>query len=448
MKILITWNKHDKGGNMNLTKSVCISLFILLTITVVNVHAVGITVGADEKVKSAKINLPFAFYNETFGVAGGYVYGVGGWPQPQALLLSTTIAGSSGSAMSFLIGKDLQIPFTRRWFFDPVMSVGYFNDADSYSNGNPDFTDEQAGDNNSDEDNYIEGDGWDNFFRFKFKYLLPIGAGKDTIINTYKVVGGHMVEGAAGGYSMNPFKSGDTFVELRPFYRSQQNDGPDADNTIKTNGIDAGLYWDNRDYYANPKRGNSWRIKYSEDFNLFNSSGNWNTIQGEVDQYFELGKSTLTKWFSGRILALDFWTAYSPSWDVQADGSIDNRPPTYTGATLGGLWRMRGYPSNRFSDRAAIYYCAEFRLTLRQNPFDRWEWLQKYLGVQWVQIVPFVEVGRVAPEWEFEKLHSDMKYDGGLGFRLMAKGMTVRLDFAGSDEGFKTQMIIAQPFQF
>ena len=109
---------------------------------------------------------------------------------------------------------------------------------------------------------------------------------------------------------------------------------------------------------------------------------------------------------------------------------------------------MRGYPSNRFSDRAAIYYSAELRFTMDWNPFGEMDWIQKYLGVQWVQIVPFVEVGRVAPEWEFEKLHSDMKYDAGLGFRLLAKGMTVRVDFAGSDEGFKTQMIIQQPFQF
>ena len=68
--------------------------------------------------------------------------------------------------------------------------------------------------------------------------------------------------------------------------------------------------------------------------------------------------------------------------------------------------------------------------------------------MQWVQIVPFVEVGRVAPEWTMDELHSDMKVDGGLGIRLMAKGLTIRADFAGSDEGFGTQMIIAQPFQF
>jgi len=189
-------------------------------------------------------------------------------------------------------------------------------------------------------------------------------------------------------------------------------------------------------------------MKYSEDYGKFNSSGDWTSMEGEVDQYFELGESTITSWFSGRILALDAWTSYSPSWDKKSDDSIDNRPPTYTGATLGGLWRMRGYPSARFSDRAAIYYCAELRLTLRQNPFDRWEWIQKYLGVQWVQIVPFVEVGRVAPEWDVDRLHSDMKVDGGLGIRLMAKGLTVRADFAGSEEGFATQMIIAQPFQF
>jgi hypothetical protein len=432
---------------VKLTKRISITVLLLLTIAVVNANAVGIVVGTDGKAKSTKLNLPFAFYNETFGVAGGYVYGVSGWPQPQSTLLSTTIAGSTGSAMSFLIGKDLQIPFTRRWFFDPVVSVGYFNDVESYANGNPDYTGERAGSNDSDKDNYIEGDGWDNFFRFKFKYLLPMGSGKDTIINTYKVAGGHLISGASGGDSMNPFKSGETFVELRPFYRSQQNEGEDVDAEVKTNGIDAGIYWDNRDFYPNPKRGNSWRIKYSEDFGKFNSSGDWTSMQGEVDQYFSLGESTLTSFWSGRILALDFWTAYSPSWDAQDDGSIHDRPPTYSGATLGGLWKMRGYSTSRFSDRAAIYYCAELRLTMKRNPFDNWPWIQKHIGVQWVQIVPFVEVGRVAPEWEFEKLHSDMKYDGGLGFRLLAKGMTVRVDFAGSDEGFKTQMIIQQPFQ-
>jgi len=433
---------------MNLAKSICTGLLILLIITAVNAHAVGVTVGPDGKTRTSVLQLPFAFYNQSFGAAAGYVYGITGWPQKQSTLLSTTIGGTTGSAMSFLIGKDLQIPFVQRWFVDPVMSVGYFKDSESYGNGNPDYPDEQAGSNDSDEDNYVEGSGWDNYFRIKFKYLLPMGQGKDTIINTYKVSGGHLIDGATGGESMNPFTSGVTYLEFRPFYRSQAVDGDDVDTKVKTNGLDIGVYWDNRDYFANPKRGNSWRMKYSEDFGKLNSSGEWTSMEGEVDQYFELGESTITSYFSSRILALDFWTSYSPSWDTQSDGSIDDRPPTYQGATLGGLWRMRGYPSSRFSDRAAIYYCAELRLTLKSNPFDHWDWIQKYVGVQWVQVVPFVEVGRVAPEWDMDRLHSDMKYDAGLGFRLLAKGMTVRIDFAGSEEGFATQMIIAQPFQF
>ena len=66
---------------MNLAKSICISLLILLIVAVVNANAVGVTVGPDGKPKTAKLQLPFAFYNQSFGAAVGYVYGVGGWPQ-------------------------------------------------------------------------------------------------------------------------------------------------------------------------------------------------------------------------------------------------------------------------------------------------------------------------------------------------------------------------------
>ena len=74
--------------------------------------------------------------------------------------------------------------------------------------------------------------------------------------------------------------------------------------------------------------------------------------------------------------------------------------------------------------------------------------MQKYLGVQWVQFVPFVEVGRVAPEWSVSRLHSDMKWDAGLGLRLWAKGLVARIDTAASNEGVSVQMMVAQPFQF
>ena len=54
-------------------------------------------------------------------------------------------------------------------------------------------------------------------------------------------------------------------------------------------------------------------------------------------------------WLRQGVLALNSWTSYSPTGDEQADGTIADRPPAYTGSTLGGLWRMRGYPSQRFN---------------------------------------------------------------------------------------------------
>ena len=41
-----------------------------------------------------------------------------------------------------------------------------------------------------------------------------------------------------------------------------------------------------------------------------------------------------------------------------------------------------------------------------------------------------------------------MKWDVGLGLRAWAKGLVVRLDTAGSDEGFGVQMMVSQPFQW
>ena len=127
---------------------------------------------------------------------------------------------------------------------------------------------------------------------------------------------------------------------------------------------------------------------------------------------------------------------------------VDNRPPAYAGATLGGLWRLRAYPSQRFNDKAAIYYAAELRVIPEWNPFDAWPAFQDYADVEWLQFAPFVELGRVAPEWDLGTLHSSMKWSAGLGIRAWASGFVVRVDTAVSEEGALVQMMISQPFQF
>jgi hypothetical protein len=90
----------------------------------------------------------------------------------------------------------------------------------------------------------------------------------------------------------------------------------------------------------------------------------------------------------------------------------------------------------------------ELRLVPEWNPFTNWPTLQKHLGVQWLQFVPFVEVDRVAPSWDAENLHRSMQWDVGVGIRAWAKGLVVRFDTAFSNEGAGVQMLVAQPFQF
>ena len=54
----------------------------------------------------------------------------------------------------------------------------------------------------------------------------------------------------------------------------------------------------------------------------------------------------------------------------------------------------------------------------------------------------------MAPDWGVNRLHEDVKWDAGLGVRLWAKGIVIRIDSAVSDEGVGVQMMVAQPFQF
>jgi len=409
------------------------------------VYGQSIIVGPDGKYEKNVLSVPYAFYNESFGFAGAYAYAVTGWPQKQSALIGTAMVGTQGSAMGFLMGRDLQIPFTPRLFLDAIVQAGYFQENDIYTNGNPDFPDERAGSNGSDEDDYVESDGWDNFFRLRFKYLLPLGHGKDQIISTQVVDRGLLVDGATGGESWNPFTSGLTYLEVKPFYRWQEVDSDEVQENVRTNGIELSLFRDNRDFKLNPSKGSALRLKFNRDFGWLDSSNSWTVVDGEVDKYFSLGASD---WFRQRVLAFDFWTAYSPTWNEKSNGNIENGAPSFAGATLGGLWRLRGYPSQRFSDKAAIYYSAEMRFIPRWNPFDGWPWLQKHLGIRWLQFVPFVEIGRVAPVWNIKRLHEDMKWSAGLGLRLWAAGLVARIDSAVSDEGFEVQMMVAQPFQF
>jgi hypothetical protein len=430
-------------------KKIVSGLLVLFLLSVgTTVYGQSIYVGPDKTFKPKTLSIPYGFYNEHFGAAVGYVYGVVGYPQKQSAILGTVVAGTEGSVMGFLMGRNIRTPFSERFFIDPIVQIGSFKNFESYIDGNPQFEDERAGTNDSHEDNFIEGDGWDNFFRVRFKYLLPIGHGADQIVDIVELDRGLIKSGKTRATSWNPLVSGKTYLELTPFYRRQEIDGDYLDSDSKTNGLKYALFRDNRDFIATPSKGSALLLELTQDYGWFDSSDSWTSVSTEFDKYFSLGKSDR---FRQRVIALNFWTADTPSWKTSmttGEKGISHRPPPFAGATLGGVWRMRAYPSQRFNDRAAIYYAAELRMIPWWNPFDRWPWLQKRLEIAWWQWVPFVEVGRVAPTWSFDELHSDMKWDAGFGVRAMAKGLVLRIDTAVSEEGFGVQMMVSQPFQF
>lgn len=88
-------------------------------------------------------------------------------------------------------------------------------------------------------------------------------------------------------------------------------------------------------------------------------------------------------------------------------------------------------------------------MTPEWNPFASMPWVKEHLGIEWWQWVPFVEAGRVAPDWDLATLHSSMKFDAGIGVRAVAKGIVIRIDAAKGNAGnFGVQMMVGQPFNF
>ena len=137
----------------------------------------------------------------------------------------------------------------------PSFSAGYFKNVNVYIDGNPKYLNERAGSNTSHSNDYVTGDGWDTFERLRFRYLLPMGSGREHVLPNYAFDKGLLSDGASGGDSFNPLRSGRTYVEVRPFDRSQNIENDDLSGRQTANGVEFSLFWDNRDCAGNPSRG-------------------------------------------------------------------------------------------------------------------------------------------------------------------------------------------------
>ncbi len=404
----------------------------------------------EEKKEIVISALPFALYSEIFGWAAGGFVGIQGLSQKNMSLYAGGLISTNGTKYGFIQFREFYLPFYPRIYIAPDILGGYFGVLKVYkddpANINVDSNKPRSGSNESDENDYIEVSGSDQWYEMKFRFLLPIGHGKDQVYFMPDLENGILKSGEMGGTHWNPFVSGRTFIDIKPFYRKRV--------AFATNGIEFALTRENTDFYVNPTRGSLQKFAFRRDFGWFGTMAPWSVIETDLRWYLPLNEMLGRKNSLPKVLALDFWTVNTLTWDsydvegVDPQGNlikIYHRPPPYTGAYLGGRYRLRAYYEGRFNDRAAIYYGAEYRQIIPWNPFDYWS-LTRKLNVHWLQLAVFAELGRVAPEWNIETLHTDMKWSAGGGIRIFMNNLILRADAAFGKEGMFMQMYVDHAF--
>jgi outer membrane protein assembly factor BamA len=391
--------------------------------------------------------LPYLFATESLGTAVGVGGFTAGTIQPQASLFGTAFVTSNKSALlsgamnNFRIGDS-------RFFTDTFLLLDHFTDQRFYADLDLDPSEPKAGSNDSDPDDFISGISDEVTFNFAVNYALPIGNAREDAISVYRLKNGLVTEGPQGGDVWNPLTSGKTTLATRFFYTYRDLSDFDEQESeqleARTNCLDFWLEYDNTDFPRNPTRGSRQQFMASRDFGWFDSSNSWTNLEMDLSKYYSLGRSS---WFKQQVLALNFWTSNTPTWETNPENpqEVTNRPPPSYGSELGGFDRMRAYPSGRFRDKSAVYYAAELRLIPDYQPLHDLP-IIKYFQIDWWQVVPFVEAGRVGPEYNSDLFFKDLKVDAGIGLRLMAFRAVVRLDWAVSEEGNSVWAMIEQPF--
>ena len=397
--------------------------------------------------KSAEsLILPFAFSTETMGVNVGVGLMASGYYQDQMTVGATAFGGEVSSG----VGAGLwnyRLPGTDRLYFSIVGMEGYYPDQRAYATTKDEFHSSPiAGSHDSSSEDYIQADGSSNWWEMKLEFSLPFGATAQKGMVKYETRNGLLVSEPSGGDEWNPLTSGASVIVLRQFNRYQSFEEQDRFLDGAVHAIELGLLYDNTDFPVNPSRGSKQYVSVSHDAAWLESDHEWTFVEFDASKYYSLGASENAY---QRVIALNFWTGYSPTWGVEYNDEgkqrIVDAPPYNEGASLGGFYKMRGYSQNRFHDKAAIYMTVEYRYSLKYNPVAGVRWL-RFLKLDWFQLVPFVEAGRVGPKYTSNALLSDLNVDGGVSVRAMMAGLVVRADVAASEEGGSLWVMVDHPF--
>ena len=392
--------------------------------------------------------LPYAFSTDSMSTgAGAAIFTSGNFSQPQFSLFGTGFATTNDSWAVVGAANNYRIPGTERLFLDSYLLLGHFTDSRYYVDLDRNPKDIKAGSNESVEDDFVTGISNDVQFEINLDYTLPWGIAKDDPLTIYHVDRGLLTREVNSLDNWNPLTNGKTTASLKFFGRYQDLEESSQDDLLvaKSNGLELVLEHDNTDFSRNPTRGSRQKLTLTRDFGWFESSNSWTNLELDLAKYFYLGQSD---WFRQKALALNFWTSDTPTWNPDDENPqiVTNRPPPYMGSTLGGFDRLRAFPSGRYNDRSAVYYTAELRMIPQTPPLRDYKLLD-YFEIDWIQIVPFVEAGRVGPEYNSDLFFDDLKYTGGVDLRLMAFRNVFRIGWATSSEG-ESQIwaMFAQPF--
>lgn len=361
--------------------------------------------------------VPFYFSTETlgntFGVAG-VAKGVG---QPQAALFGMALYSDKDSYVGFVSAFNYAL--SESLLFSTQMYQAQFNQ-------NPYYLGEQ-GDNSSVTGDKTVTDGFEQNYQFEFKYLLPWGN-----VEKHGLMGAFMPVRDVDFAS--PLESGVTSLLVTPFFSSRELDI--YNRPEKATGLELTLDWDNRDSVRNPTKGSHTSFELTVAGESWQSDDIWTKWEFQNSHYLALGP--LGELFDQQVIALDFYTADTPSWD-------STKPPEQEQVRLGGLYRLRGYTSGRYHGRSAVHYSAEYRVLPDWQPLDDIPVIN-YYDLPWWQWVVFAEAGRVADEYDAKTLHTDMQWNLGGAVRFQVEGIVVRAELAkGADEG-TFRVMINQPF--
>lgn len=400
----------------------------------------------DPAAEKERLVLPYVLSTESLGFTVGIGGGGKGYGQDQ-LIFGGTYFASVDDASGFIGGLwDYRLFKTGRAYFSIMGALGYYPRQRAYTYPYFEPGTPRPGSNESDKDDYVELSGNDNWLDISLEVVLPVGAARHESVPVIEMDHGMRASRPLGGTRWNPLTSGVTNLLLKQANRYMSFETELGEVARTAYPYELALFYNNTDFPPNPSFGSTQYLSVSHDFGWWDGNPTWTFIEFEAAKHFSLGATARAR---QRVAAFNFWTGETLSWKESrdADGRIvvDHNPPHYQGARLGGMYRMRAYPTNRFNSRSVIYSSVEYRYTPRSNPLGRIK-LLRFFRIDWWQFVGFVEGGRVADAYDISELMQDWKLDAGVAVRAFLAGAVVRLDFTVSDEGSGIWLMLGHPF--